>query len=157
MLKFSDYFFWLNSVTILALISCYYFILNCVTFVVFEFCYNLSLKFLSSFEIWILSLFRFWVQSIFNRFGVAGAVLQSPPSLINSLSRWPFSFKPSKHHYTQTVRARELKFWENVHPPTTCQLLFFFFLGGGGQSGGAIQLRVCYQWGLPRLVFLVMI
>ena len=23
---------------------------------------------------------------------------------------------PSKHHYSQTERARELKFWENVHP-----------------------------------------
>ena len=22
---------------------------------------------------------------------------------------------PSKHHYTQTVRARELMFWENIH------------------------------------------
>ena len=34
-----------------------------------------------------------------------------------SLIQWPFSSKPSKHHYTQTVRARELTCWENVHPP----------------------------------------
>ena len=35
-----------------------------------------------------------------------------------------FSSKPSKHHYTQAVKARELKFWENVHPPpcVTCQV-----------------------------------
>ena len=35
-----------------------------------------------------------------------------------------FSSKPSKHTYTQTVRVRELKFWENVHPPLRfrCQM-----------------------------------
>ena len=38
---------------------------------------------------------------MFNRPDVAGAVLQ----------------KTSQHHYTQTVRAREVKFLENVHPP----------------------------------------
>ena len=36
-------------------------------------------------------------------------------SLIHSLSQWYFSSKPSKHHYTQTERARELTFWENGH------------------------------------------
>ena len=51
--------------------------------------------------------------------GVAGAVLQTPPLLINS--------------FTQTVRARKLKFRENVHPPprVACQVsgvrVFFFF------------------------------
>ena len=35
-----------------------------------------------------------------------------------------FSSKPSNHPYTQTARARELKFWENGHPPprVTCHL-----------------------------------
>ena len=68
----------------------------------------------------------------------------------------------SEHLHSQTIRARELKFWENVHPPpcVTCHMSrvrsqvswvswFFFFL-----SGGASRWRVCYQRGLPRLVFM---
>ena len=45
-------------------------------------------------------------------------------SLIHSLSDWSVSSKPSKHYYTQTVKARELKFWENDHPPpsVTCHV-----------------------------------
>ena len=45
--------------------------------------------------------------SVINRPGVAGAVLQTSLSLIDSLSQRSFSSKPSKHHYTQTVTARE--------------------------------------------------
>ena len=61
---------------------------------------------------------------IFNKPGVDRAVLQTPFSLIHSLSNWAFPSKPSKHHYTQTVRARKRKFWENIHPPlcVTCQV-----------------------------------
>ena len=54
-----------------------------------------------------------------------------PPRLFHTLSHsfihWliqsSFSSKPSKHHYTQTIRAREL-FWGNVHPPpcVACQV-----------------------------------
>ena len=77
----------------------------------------------------------------------------------------------SKHLHSQTVRARELKFSEKVHlpPPVTCHVshvtyhmshvachvshvkcnFFSFFF----QSGEACLWRVCYQWGLPRLVF----
>ena len=86
---------------------------------------------------------------VFNRPGVAGAILQTPPSLINYLIESPFSPKPSKHHYTQTMRDRELTFWENIIPLpcvtckmscVTCQVscvgchvelvkfFFFFFL-----------------------------
>ena len=62
----------------------------------------------------------------------------------------------SKHHYTQTIRVSELKFWENFHPPpcVRCQVsgvnyyYNFFFL----QNGGAYRGRVCYQRALPRLV-----
>ena len=80
----------------------------------------------------------------------------------HSFITWSFSTKPSKHHYNPTVRARELAFGENVHPPprvtchvsgvrchvsgvmsqvsvvrchvsgVTCVLFCFFFLGGGG-------------------------
>ena len=52
-----------------------------------------------------------------NRPSVAGAVLQKPPSLIKSVGRWSFSSRSSKHHNSQMVRARELKFWDNFHPP----------------------------------------
>ena len=48
--------------------------------------------------------------------GVAEAVIQKPSSLISSLSWASFSSQSSKHHYTQTVRARELKLLENVPP-----------------------------------------
>ena len=48
--------------------------------------------------------------------GLSVAVLQTPLSLDNSLIASPFSSKPSTHDYTQTVRARELKSCENVHP-----------------------------------------
>ena len=83
----------------------------------------------------------------------------------------------SKHCQSQTGRARELNFSENVHPtlcvmchvscvtchvspvtchvsPVTCNFLFFIFfiLKKIGQSGGASCRRVCYQRGLPRLV-----
>ena len=50
---------------------------------------------------------------IVNRPGVAGAVLQSPPSLINSLIHLlsdPLVKISSKHTQSQTGRARELKF-----------------------------------------------
>ena len=50
---------------------------------------------------------------MFNSPGVAGAVLKTPSSFI----QWSFSSKSSKHDNSQTVRARKLKFWENVHPP----------------------------------------
>ena len=56
---------------------------------------------------------------LINRTGVAGAVLQSPPSLIHwfndSLSQRSFSSKSSEHHKSQTIRARDLKCWHNVY------------------------------------------
>ena len=58
---------------------------------------------------------------IWNRPGVAGAVLWTPlslfHSLFNSLSRWSFCSESSRHCLFQIVRARELKGWENIHPP----------------------------------------
>ena len=61
---------------------------------------------------------------------VAKAVLQTHLSLINSLihSRMLFLWS-SKHQYTQTVRARELIFWYNVHhsPHVTCQVPCFTY------------------------------
>ena len=98
--------------------------------------------------------------SVINRPGVAGAVLQSASSLID-FSHSAFSSRSSWYHKSQTVRARELKFWENVHPPNmsrvTCHvsrrvtyhvshvILFFFIfsdkvvklIGGGYVINGA--------------------
>ena len=51
-------------------------------------------------------------SAIFYKPGVAGAC----SFVINWLSHWSFSSRSSKHHKNQTVRARKLKFWENVHP-----------------------------------------
>ena len=104
----------------------------------------------------------------FNRPCVARAVLQSPLSVIDSLIKWSFSSESSRHFTSQTVNAREMKFWENVHSPpsVTCHMSgvscqvpcvrrpvsqFLF-----GQSGGASRWRVCYQLGLPRLVKLIL-
>ena len=73
------------------------------------------------------------------------------------LSRWLFCSKSSRHCPSQT--AGELKFWENVHPPpcVTCHVSnarcqvsgVTFFWQSGWASGG----RVCYQRGLPHLVW----
>ena len=68
------------------------------------------------------------LKLVFNRPGVAGAVLQTPLSLIESVSQfvsqWAFSSKSSKYCKSQSGRARELPFWENVYPPqhVTCHM-----------------------------------
>ena len=100
--------------------------------------------------------------------GVAGAVLQTPLSFIDSFFHSAFSSESSKGLQSQTIRARELKFLKNVYPPpfvtchascvtchmsrimchmsrVTCHMSFFF-------CGEAYRWRVCYQRGLPRLV-----
>ena len=52
---------------------------------------------------------------MFNRPGVAGAVIKTPPSLIDSVSQSSFSSKYSKHQNSQTVKARDRKLWHNVN------------------------------------------
>ena len=52
---------------------------------------------------------------IFNRPAVAGAVLHRSMLLINWLIHSSLSSKSSKHYNSQTVWAKELKFWHNVH------------------------------------------
>ena len=68
-----------------------------------------------------------------------------------------FSSKYSQHHKSQTVRDRDLKFWHNVHYQSwdmchvahvTCHVSHVIFF-----IGGASRWRVCYQQGLPRLVY----
>ena len=58
-----------------------------------------------------------WWCMIINRPGVAGAVLQTPLSLINSLTDSWFVEISSVHLHYQTITAREMKFWEKVHLP----------------------------------------
>ena len=92
---------------------------------------------------------------IINRPVVARAVLQSPLLLIHSYSRWSFHSESSRHCLSQTIRAVELKFWENVHPPpcVTCHVSHVTcHVSCVTQSVGASRWRVCYQRGLPRLV-----
>ena len=56
------------------------------------------------------------VYWLINRPGVAWAVLQTALSFIHSLSHQSsFSSKYSEHQKYQTVQARELTFWYNVH------------------------------------------
>ena len=70
------------------------------------------------------------------------------------MTLWSFSPESSRHCQSQTGWARKLKFWEYVPPPpcVTCHISRitcpFFFL-----RGGASWCRVCYQRGLPSLVF----
>ena len=74
--------------------------------------------------VWYEQLYLKLFSLIVNRPGVAGAVLQIPLLLIDWLSESAFSSKSLQHHKSQTVKARKLKFWENVHPPpcVTCQV-----------------------------------
>ena len=99
---------------------------------------------------------------IINKPGVSSAVLQTPLLLTDSFILLSLSSKPSKHSYTQTVRATELIFWDNVHPPpfvtrqvsgvrcqvsgVSCQVsgvtcIFFYkvveLVGGGSVINGA--------------------
>ena len=65
-------------------------------------------------------------------------------AFIHWLSRWSFCSESSRHCQSQTVRAGELHFWQNVYPlpcvicnvpHVTCHKFFPpFFLGGGGGS-----------------------
>ena len=81
----------------------------------------------------MIALAAFYDLAMFNR---PGAVLQTPLSLIHSVSHYfqkepvsqsltqsvtdsSFSSKSSKHFHSQTVRARELNFLENVQHPST--------------------------------------
>ena len=92
---------------------------------------------------------------IFNRPGVAGAVLQTPLLLIHTFINSSFSSKPSKYHYTQSIRAKELKFWENFHHVShvRCQVsgvrCLVSYISFFGQSGGASRWRVYNQQGYP--------
>ena len=58
-------------------------------------------------------------KKINNRPSVARTVLKTGSLFIHSfidwLSQWSFLSRYSQHHKTQTVRARELKIWENIH------------------------------------------
>ena len=56
-----------------------------------------------------------------NRPVIAGAVLQTPLSLINSVSLSAFYSQYSRYHKSQTIIDRELKFLEKF-TPATCHM-----------------------------------
>ena len=93
------------------------FSVNCHIWKGFHINLKINLKMLNTtrriFLIYILGLFRP---------GLAGPVLPTASGFIHWLTKSPFSSKPSKHHYTQTVRARKLKFLNNIHPRTMSQV-----------------------------------
>jgi hypothetical protein len=66
-----------------------------------------------------------WIGSIFTRPGVAGAVLQTALSFINSLGN--SSLVEISSEQLQTVQARDLKFWHNDRLPlyVMCHLSWF--------------------------------
>ena len=75
--------------------------------------------------------------------------------LIHWLNRTSFSSKSLKHHKSQTVRARELKFetmftsYHVSHVRYQVSHVIFLWTKWLGS-----RWRVCYQRGLPRLVFI---
>ena len=112
---------------------------------------------------------------LFNRPGVARAVLQTPLWLFQWVAESSISSQSSKHWLSQTISARELRFWKKVNPHhlsyvtchmshvtchmsyvtctmSPCQYIFFSFFFG--QNCGARQRSVCYQWGRLVLVSL---
>ena len=90
--------------------------------------------------------------------------------LRNIKYRIEFSFAPHAPHFktsnAQTVKIRELTFWENVHPPrcVTCQVsavnchmtgvTFLVSAVTYKKKVGASWLRICYQWDLLCLVLM---
>ena len=70
-------------------------------------------------EIMEREILKLTVSNIFNRPVVAGAVLQTPLSLIDSVSQSAFSSQSSIYHKSQTIRARELR---ECSPLTTCHM-----------------------------------
>ena len=93
------------------------------------------------------------VLVVINRPSVPGPVLQTPPLTIMPVGQLSFSSRSSKHHNSQTARARELKFWDNIHPPprltVMCRVSGVFFLLLFLQSFWASCWRVCYQLAYP--------
>ena len=65
-------------------------------------------------------------QLFYNILSVAGAVLKPPLSLLNWFIESSFRSESSWHCLSQTVRAGELTFWENVHPPHMSHFIFLF-------------------------------
>ena len=101
-------------------------------------------------------------NQLINRPDVAGAVLRTPLWL-NDWLRWSsFSSKPSKYHKSQTVRARDLQFLNNIHHPlcvtcymscVKCHVSYIIYIFFFPQNVWTSRWRVCYQRGLPRLVY----
>ena len=89
-----------------------------------------------------------------------GTVLQTHLSFIKWVTQSSFSSKSSKHHYTQTVNARELNFERMFTPKQVSHFMCNMSNVMCHMSdvmchmslGGANRMRVWHQLGLPRPV-----
>ena len=113
--------------------------------------------------------FVFTPTSIFNRPSVAGAVLQSPLLLTHWAILW-FKYLPNTvNHKPEELDRRFIPYYVSCvmchMSHVTCHVShitskFFFHLKKKlslkiiGPSGGTSWWRVCYQRGLPRLVYI---
>ena len=81
--------------------------------------------------------------------GIVGAVLQTPLLLIIQLSNSSFVKISSKPCLSQTISARELKFWENVEPSpcVTCHMSPVMGHKSPVTCHWTSQWGVCYQRG----------
>ena len=87
-------------------------------------CESWSVVGLSSTELPRLVLLSY---KLINRPSVARDFLWTPLSLIDWLIKSSFHSESSRHCLSQTLRAGELNFWENDHPPpcVMCQVSHF--------------------------------
>ena len=79
----------------------------------------------------------------------------------DSLTNWSFSSQSLKHHKSQTVKVRNLKFWEKVHLPhlsrDRCNFLVFFFrwqrvkLHGEGSVINGAYPTSSFQWTITNM------
>ena len=120
--------------------------------------YNVCVRYQSWYmDLWLLKALMVFNWSFLYVFCHCFLLLHILPDPLTESS---FSSNFFKHLHYKTVWARDLKCLENIHLPpcvtghmshvlrhNICIFCFVLF------SGGASWWRVCYQWGLPRLVW----
>ena len=66
----------------------------------------------TQFKTWWLNIICYFSMGIWQ----TGVCSKTPPLFTHSITEQSFFSRSSKHHDSQTARARELKFWEKVYP-----------------------------------------
>ena len=134
---------------------CYIFIHSNTKLISFPF--NIMITIVAASHVsYLFNLIEFFF-SLFNRPGVAGAVLQTPLLLTDSVNEsfilyeniFTWALLPQKLISSQgpyCPRSSILTIWVFV---SSIQMLLFFVV----QQGGTSRWRVCYQWGLTSLVY----